>query len=193
MKVYLARHGQTAWSLAGRHTGRNDIPLTPEGEREAQKLGVRLQPLTFGAVLMSPLARARRTCEIAGFGAAARTAPDLMEWDYGDYEGLRFAEIRARRPDWHLFRDGCPGGERPEDVIARVDRVIATMKAAPADTLIFAHGHLLRVLAVRWIGIPLEAAGHLSLSPASLSLLGRDSNSEEPVIERWNDVSHLTG
>jgi probable phosphoglycerate mutase len=193
MKVYLARHGQTAWSLAGRHTGRNDIPLTPEGEREAQKLGVRLQPLTFGAVLMSPLARARRTCEIAGFGAAARTAPDLMEWDYGDYEGLRFAEIRARRPDWHLFRDGCPGGERPEDVIARVDRVIATMKAAPADTLIFAHGHLLRVLAVRWIGIRLEAAGHLSLSPASLSLLGRDSNSEEPVIERWNDVSHLTG
>jgi broad specificity phosphatase PhoE len=192
MRIYLARHGQTVWSLMGKHTGRRDIPLTPEGEREARELGVPLRPLNFGMVLTSPLLRAIRTCELAGFGPAARIVPDLMEWDYGDYEGLRFAEIRARRPDWHLFRDGCPAGEQPEDVIARADRIIVMLKSSPVDTLIFAHGHLLRVLAVRWTGIPVEAAGHLSLASASLSVLGLDTHSEEPVIERWNDVSHLT-
>ena len=192
MKISLARHGQTAWSLEGRHTGRNDIALTLEGEGEAKKLGLRLQSLQFGKVLTSPLQRAKRTCEIAGYAARAEIVPDLMEWNYGEYEGLRSSEIHARRPDWHLFRDGCPGGESLNDVVLRADRVIAKLKSATADTLIFAHGHFLRVLAVRWIGIPPEAGARLSLASGSLSLLGVDPHSGDPVIERWNDVSHLT-
>lgn len=192
MKILLARHGQTAWSQSGRHTGRHDIPLAPEGEEEARKLGLRLQRLQVGKVLTSPLQRARRTCELAGYGARAESRPDLVEWNYGDYEGLRYPEIKARQPDWVLFRDGCPGGERPADVIARADRTVAALKAGGVDTLIFAHGHFLRVLAARWIEQPAEAAGRLSLSPASLSILGIDSNTGIPLIERWNDISHLT-
>ena len=191
VKIWLARHGQTEWSVAGRHTGRSDVPLTPHGEEEARKLGARLQSQTFAAVLTSPLQRARRTCEIAGFGPRAEELPDLMEWNYGAYEGLKSAEIRAARADWHLFRDGCPGGERLEDVLARVDRVIARLRASPGDVLVFSHGHLLRVLAIRWAGIPPEAGGRFSLAPASLSLLATDPASGDPVIDRWNDVCHL--
>jgi probable phosphoglycerate mutase len=190
-RIWLARHGQTEWSLAGRHTGRSDIPLTPDGERDARKLGARLQKETFAAVLTSPLRRARQTCELAGFGPRAEAVPDLMEWNYGAYEGLKSAEIRAARPDWHLFRDGCPGGETLADVVARADRVIARLRSAPGDTLIFSHGHLLRVLAVRWAGIPAESGGRFSLSPASISILAFDGASGDPVLDRWNDVCHL--
>lgn len=190
-KIWLARHGQTEWSVAGRHTGRSDIPLTPEGERAAAKLGARLQKETFAQVLTSPLRRARQTCELAGFAARAEALPDLMEWNYGAYEGLKSAEIRASRPDWHLFRDGCPGGENLADVVARVDRVIARLKSAPGDTIIFSHGHLLRVLAVRWAGIAPESGARFSLSPASISILAVDGASGDPVIDRWNDGCHL--
>jgi len=191
VKIHIARHGQTAWSQSGRHTGRNDIPLTPEGEEEARKLGLRLQRLPFGKVLTSPLRRAKRTCELAGYGDRAESRPDLVEWNYGDYEGLRYPEIKARQPDWILFRDGCPGGESPADVVLRADRTIAALKADGVDTLIFAHGHFLRVLAARWIEQSAEAAGRLSLSPASLSILSIDTHTAVPLIERWNDISHL--
>jgi len=192
-RIWLARHGQTAWSLAGKHTGRSDIPLTSEGEEEARKLGLRLQKVAFAALLTSPLQRARKTCDLAGFGARAESVPDLMEWDYGAYDGLTSAEIRAKRPGWHLFRDGCPGGEQLADVVARVDRVIARLRSATGDTLIFSHCHLLRVLATRWAGIPAELGGHFSLAPASLSILGTDHASGDPVIDRWNDSGHLNG
>jgi len=192
-RIWLARHGQTAWSLAGKHTGRSNIPLTSEGEEEARKLGLRLQKVAFAALLTSPLQRARKTCDLAGFGARAESVPDLMEWDYGAYDGLTSAEIRAKRPGWHLFRDGCPGGEQLADVVARVDRVIARLRSATGDTLIFSHGHLLRVLATRWAGIPAELGGHFSLAPASVSILGTDHASGDPVIDRWNDSGHLNG
>ncbi len=145
--VYLARHGETAWSLSGQHTGRTDLPLTERGERNARALGRRLRGLRFAKVFTSPLKRAVRTCELAGFGAAAEIDPDLVEWDYGQYEGLRTADIHAERPDWQLFRDGCPGGETPEQVGARADRVIERLRAVRGDVLVFSHGHFLRVLA----------------------------------------------
>jgi probable phosphoglycerate mutase len=189
-KIYLCRHGQTAWSLAGKHTGRNDIPLTPAGEEEARRLGARLRKSSFSAVLTSPLQRAKQTCDLAGFGGAAETVADLAEWDYGDYDGLTSAEIRTRRPDWHLFRDGCPGGERLEDVAQRVDRVLPRLRASTGDVLIFSHGHLLRVLALRWAGIPADWGARFSLAPGSLSILGHDAASRDPVLDRWNDVSH---
>lgn len=190
-QVTLARHGETEWSLAGRHTGRTDLPLTPAGEEAARKLGARLRSRTFAAVFSSPLQRARRTCELAGFGSGGRIVPDLTEWDYGDYEGLRSAEIRARRPDWRLFRDGCPGGEMPQDVSARADRVLPLLESAGGDVMVFAHGHILRMLMARWMRFPLVDAARFSLDPASISILGRDPHSGDPVIERWNDTAHL--
>lgn len=193
MKIWLARHGQTEWSVAGKHTGRNDIPLTLEGEEEARKLGLRLKGIRVAAAFTSPLQRARRTCELAGFGAGAEALPDLMEWNYGAYDGLKSAEIRAKRPDWHLFRDGCPGGENLQDVIIRADRVIARLKSAAGDCVVFSHGHFLRVLAVRWAGIVPESGARLSLSPASLSALGTDHANSDPVVDLWNDTSHLGG
>jgi broad specificity phosphatase PhoE len=190
-KIWLARHGETEWSLAARHTGRSDIPLTAKGEEEARKLGNPLRKHSFALVLASPLRRARQTCELAGFGGVAEAVPDLMEWDYGAYNGLTSAEIRAQRPDWRLFRDGCPGGENLGDVVARADRVIARLNGLRGDALIFSHGHFLRVLAVRWAGIAPEAGVRFNLSPASLSILGHDSAAGNPVIDRWNDASHL--
>lgn len=190
---WLVRHGQTEWSVAGKHTGRQDIPLTAEGEEQARKAGARLRSIPFAAVWTSPLQRARKTCELAGFGARAELLPDLMEWNYGDYEGLTSAEIRARRPGWHLFRDGCPGGEGLQDVVARVDRVVQRLKSAPGTVLVFAHGHLLRVLATRWAGISAENGSRFGLAPASISILGWDGATGEPLIDRWNDVSHLSG
>jgi probable phosphoglycerate mutase len=191
-RIYLVRHGETAWSLTGQHTGRNDIPLTPKGEEDARKLATRLQTRTFSAVFSSPLQRAKRTCELAGYGDRAQFLPDLMEWNYGDYEGVTGGDIRAKRPGWNLFRDGCPGGEQLVDVIARVDRVLPLLRAATGDAIVFAHGHLLRVLATRWVGLPSDAGMRLAIDPASLSILLTDPHTGEPSLERWNDVSHLS-
>lgn len=190
-KVYLARHGQTAWSLAGKHTGRTDIPLTPVGETEARRLGDRLRQIRFALVLTSPLVRAKRTCELAGFGGAAEMAADLMEWNYGAYEGLTSAEIHRERPDWHLFRDGCPSGERLGDVVARADRVLERLRAADGDVLAFTHGHFLRVLAVRWARIDPVSGAAFALASGALSVLGTDPATRDPIIEHWNEVGHI--
>src|SRR5205823_11227704 len=155
--VYLARHGETAWTVSGQHTGLTDIPLTERGERNARSLGQRLKGLSFAHVLTSPLQRARRTCELAGFGAAAEVDRDLVEWNYGDYEGRRTVEIHKECPDWQLFRDGCPGGELPDHVGARADHIVSRVRAIKGDVLIFSSGHFLRVLAARWLA--LEPAG----------------------------------
>ena len=189
--IYLARHGETAWTLSGQHTGRTDLPLTEIGERNGRALGTRLRGLAFAKVLTSPLQRAFRTCELAGFGNAAERDPDLMEWDYGEYEGRRTAEILVERPDWQLFRDGCPGGEIADQVGARADRVISRVRAVRGDVLLFSSAHILRVFAARWLG--LEAAGgrYLLLGTASLSLLGYEHNLAEPAIRLWNDMHHL--
>jgi len=189
--IYLARHGETAWTLSGQHTGRTDLPLTEIGERNGRALGTRLRGLAFAKVLTSPLQRAFRTCELAGFGNAAERDPDLMEWDYGEYEGRRTAEILVERPDWQLFRDGCPGGETADQVGARADRVISRVRAVRGDVLLFSSAHILRVFAARWLG--LEAAGgrYLLLGTASLSLLGYEHNLAEPAIRLWNDTHHL--
>lgn len=188
--VYLVRHGETAWTKSGQHTGRSDIPLTERGEREAQELSVRLQSVTFAHVLTSPLQRARRTGELAGFAECAHVDPDLMEWDYGAYEGRRTPDIRAERPGWDLFEDGCPGGETLVDVSARADRVIARVRALEGDVLLFAHMEILRVVAMRWIDQPALQARRLYLETASVSVLGYDHDLDEPVIRLWNDTRH---
>ncbi|HWB11781.1 MAG TPA: histidine phosphatase family protein [Pirellulales bacterium] len=189
--VYLARHGETEWSLSGRHTGLTDIPLTSRGEAEARELGRRLRELTFAAVLTSPLGRARRTCELAGFGQQADVDPDLAEWNYGDYEGRRTAEIRQQRPGWLLFRDGCPNGESFATLTARADRVIARVRQRDASLLMFGHSHFSRVLAARWLGLPVQDARYFILSTAALSALGYEHSREEPAISFWNDSRHL--
>ena len=189
--VYLARHGETAWSLSGQHTGRTDLPLTDRGERNARRLGERLEGLRFAQVLASPLRRAARTCELAGCGAIARSDPDLLEWDYGDYEGRRTQEIHTERPDWQLFRDGCPGGEMPADVGARADRVVARVRAIEGNALLFSSGHFLRVLAARWLGLEPAAGRFFLLSTASLSVLGYEHGLAEPVIRLWDDTRHV--
>jgi probable phosphoglycerate mutase len=190
--IYLARHGETAWSLTGQHTGLTDLPLTERGERNASRLKQRLQGLTFARVLTSPLQRARRTCELAGFGTVAEIDRDLLEWDYGEYEGRRTADIRAERPDWQLFRDGCPGGESPAQVTARADRAVSRLRAVRGGVLLFSSGHFLRVLAVRWIGIELTAqARSFMLSTASLSALGYEDGLSRPVIRLWNETRHV--
>src|ERR1700752_2306268 len=189
--VYLARHGETAWSLSGQHTGRTDLPLTERGERNARALGERLRGLTFAKVFTSPLQRAARTCELAGFGALAEIDPDLVEWDYGQYEGRRTAEIHAERPDWQLFRDGCPGGESPEYVGARGDCVINRRRDGEGNTLRFSSGHFLRVLAGRWLGLEPAAGRFFMLSTASLSALGYEHDRSQPVIRLWNETRHV--
>ena len=189
-KVYLVRHGETAWTISGQHTGRTDVPLTERGERDAQALRVRLQGLTFASVLTSPLQRARRTGELAGFAACVHADPDLMEWDYGAYEGRRTLDIRAERPGWDLFEDGCPGGETLVEVSTRADRVIARLRAIDGDVLVFAHMEILRILAARWIAQPALDARRLYLETASVSVLGYDHDLDEPVIRLWNDARH---
>jgi probable phosphoglycerate mutase len=189
--VYLARHGETAWSLSGQHTGLTDLPLTERGERNARQLGQRLKGLNFAKVFTSPLQRAARTCELAGFGAVAQVDRDLVEWDYGQYEGRRSAEILAERPDWQLFRDGCPGGETPQQVDARGDRVLSRLRAAPGNVLLFSSGHFLRVLTARWLNLQPEAGRYFFLSTASLSVLGYEHNLGKPVIRLWNDTNHV--
>jgi probable phosphoglycerate mutase len=189
--VYLARHGETAWSLSGQHTGLTDLPLTERGERNARQLGQRLKGLNFVKVFTSPLQRAARTCELAGFGAVAQIDRDLVEWDYGQYDGRRSAEILAERPDWQLFRDGCPGGETPQQVGARADRVLSRLRAASGDILLFSSGHFLRVLTARWLNLQPEAGRYFFLSTASLSVLGYEHNLTKPVIRLWNDTNHV--
>jgi len=188
--IYLARHGETAWSVTGQHTGLTDLPLTERGERNALRLGKRLAGSVFAKVLASPLQRAVRTCELAGFGGAAEVDPDLVEWNYGDYEGIRTAEIHAMRPDWQLFRDGCPNGESPEQVGARADRVVSRVRAIKGNVLIFSSGHFLRVFAVRWLGLEPAAGKFLMLDVASLSALSYEHDRSQPAIRFWNDARH---
>ena len=189
--IYLARHGETEWSLTGQHTGLTDLPLTPRGESNAARLRDRLSGLTFAGVWTSPLRRAMRTCELAGFGRTAKVDSDLVEWDYGDYEGRRTAEIHAERPDWELFRDGCPGGESPQQVAERADRVVGRIRKAQGDVLLFSSGHFLRMLAARFAAFEVVNASALMLSTASVSALGYENSIERPVIRLWNDVHHL--
>ena len=185
--LYLVRHGETAWSLTGQHTGRTDIPLTEQGEQDARELAERLRGVKFSRVFTSPLQRARRTCELAALNRVAEIETDLVEWDYGDYEGQRPDEIRKDRPDWNVFRDGCPRGESPAQISKRADRLIARLRTLEGDLAIFSHGHFGRVLAARWIGLPLDQAQHFLLSTASLSILGFEHNlAEEPAIVMWN-------
>jgi broad specificity phosphatase PhoE len=190
--VYLARHAETAWSLTGQHTGLTDLPLTERGERHARQFGERLKSLSLAKVFTSPLQRASRTCELAGFKAVAEVDPDLVEWDYGEYEGLRWAEIEQRQPDWRLFRDGCPAGESPAQVGARADRVIARCRSITGNVLVFSSGHFLRVLAARWLDLAPVAGSLFILSTASLSELGYDHDRSQPTICLWNDTHHLT-
>jgi broad specificity phosphatase PhoE len=191
--VYLARHGETAWTLSGQHTGLTDLPLTEHGEQNARRLGERLQGLAFAKVFASPLQRARRTCELAGFGAVAEIDPDLVEWNYGDYEGLTSAQVHANNPGWELFRDGCPGGETVAQIGARADRVVAQLRAIQGNVLLFSSGHFLRVLAARWLGLDASAGQYFLLSTAALSQVGYEHDLAEPVIRLWNDTNHVHG
>ncbi len=187
--VTLVRHGETAWSASGRHTGLTDIPLTEEGERKARRLRDRLGGQTFDRVFTSPLKRALRTCDLAGFADAAKIDPDLVEWNYGDNEGRTTAEILADRQGWLLFRDGCPNGESAADVGARADRVIARLRAADDRTIVFSSGHILRVLAARWLGLPPSEGRLFTLDTASVSVLGYEHGSrQEPAVALWNET-----
>ena len=190
--VYLARHGETAWTMSGQYTGLTDLPLTERGERNARRLEERLRGLTFAKVFTSPLQRARHTCELAGFGAVAEIEEDLVEWNYGDYEGRHSADVHRERPDWELFRDGCPGGESPAEAAMRADRVVSRARAIPGDVLLFSSGHFIRVLATRWIGLEVTAnARRFMLSTASLSAVGYEKELSRPVIRLWNDTHHV--
>lgn len=185
-EVTLVRHGETPWSLSGQHTGLTDIPMTPGGDATARRIGARLAGSTFARVFTSPLQRARRTCELAGF--AGEVDPDLVEWNYGEYEGRTSAEIRAGRPGWVVFRDGAPGGESVAEVSARADRVIARVRALDADVALFSSGHFLRALASRWLGLGVEAGRLLYLATGAICRLGYDHHRGEPVIKLWNST-----
>lgn len=189
--LFMARHGETAWSLSGQHTGLTDLPLTPRGEQNARLLGGRLRGLTFARVFTSPLQRAAKTCELAGFGSVATVDRDLVEWNYGDYEGLRSAEIQAKQPGWQIFRDGCPGGESPDQIGARADRVVQRVRAVAGDVLIFSSAHFLRTLAARWLGQEPAAGRLVLLDTASLSTLTYEHTLSQPAIQLWNDTRHL--
>jgi probable phosphoglycerate mutase len=188
-QIYLIRHGETRWSRTNQHTGSTDLPLTHYGEEQSQHLGRVLSGMRFAHVLVSPMQRARQTCALAGLGAVARVDPDLREWSYGEYEGLTLAEIRKRRPDWEIYRDGAPGGESPDQVTSRADRVLVELRAMIGRIAVFSHGHLLRALAARWIGLPIQQGCNLALDTASLSMLAYDHNDPDvPVISLWNAV-----
>lgn len=183
-QIYLVRHGETEWSLSGQHTGITDIPLTENGRKVAKLFEPLSAKMSFALVLTSPLERARMTCELAGLGGQAEIDRDLIEWNYGEYEGLTPKQIRAKSPEWMLFSDGCPGGESPEQIGARVDRVIAKVRAADGHVALFAHGHILRVLGARWLGFPAEAGCHFLLDTATLSVLSYYRSI--PAVKRWN-------
>jgi broad specificity phosphatase PhoE len=188
---FPGRHGETAWSLSGQHTGRTDIPLTEKGEQDARKLAKQLRAVTFSRVFTSPLQRARRTCELAGLSEGAEIEPDLTEWDYGEYEGQRPVDIRNGRPSWNLFQDGCPSGESAAQISERADRLISRLRTLEGNIAIFSHGSFGRVLAARWIELPVRKAEHFLLSTGSLSVLGYGHNlAEEPAIVLWNAVSN---
>jgi len=189
--VYLGRHGETAWSLSGQHTGLTDLPLTERGERNASRMRNRLAGISFARVLTSPLQRAMRTCQLAGFGDRAEVNRDLVEWNYGQYEGRRRDEILKERPDWQLFRDGCPGGELPDDVAKRADRVIEQVRATNGNVLMFSSGHFLRVLTARWVGLPPLGGKYFLLNTASLSALSYEHNFSAPAVQLWNDTRHV--
>jgi len=189
--LYLARHGETAWTLTDQHTGHTDLPLTPRGERNARRLGERLKNVMCAKVYTSPLQRAPRTCELSGFKASAEIDDDLQEWDYRQYEGRRSAEVRSGRPGWDLFRDGCPGGEWPDQVGRGADRVVRRVQGVEGEVLLFSSGHLLRVLVVPWLGLEPGAARYLLLDTASLSIVGYEHSRLEPVIRCWNDTQHV--
>ena len=189
--IYLARHGQTEWSLSGKHTGRSDIPLTSHGEHEAVLLGERLRGITFTHVLSSPLQRARRTAELAGFGGVVQPEPDLLEWHYGEFEGLRSGEIHRLQPDWNLFRDGCRGGESVAEISDRADRLLEKLKMLDGTILLFAHGHILRVLGPRFLGLDASNGRYFFLGTGSVSILGYEHPPNDPVIQLWNDRSYL--
>jgi probable phosphoglycerate mutase len=187
-EIHMIRHGETAWTKSGQHTGLTDIPLTERGEDQARQFGGHLQGRTFAHVFTSPLQRAKRTCELAGFGAMAQIDPDLVEWNYGEYEGLTRAEILERRPGWQVFHDGCPRGESVAEVGARADRVIARLRALDGDTLLFSSGHFTRAFAARWLGLAASGGRWFLLSTTTLSVLGYDHDKSEPVIRLWNDI-----
>lgn len=190
-QIYLVRHGQTAWSVTGQHTGHTDLPLTPHGEQRAQEVGKLLSAVSFSHVLVSPLQRARESCRLAGLGAQARVEPNLREWDYGDYEGRTAAQIRAERPSWNIYRDGCPNGESAQQVSARSDLIVAELHRLDGCVAIFSHGQFLRALAVRWIELPIDTGVHFGLDTSSLSVLGREHNNvETTAIVFWNAVSN---
>jgi broad specificity phosphatase PhoE len=192
--VYLARHGETAWTISRQHTGLTDLPLTERGELMARRLGERLKGLKFSLVLTSPLQRAAKTCELAGFKSVAELEKNLVEWDYGAYEGRRTADILAERPGWELFRDGCPGGESPQQVSTRADRVVERVRQVSGDVLIFTSGHVMRVLATRWLGLePSLSCKFFMLSTASLSALSYEHDRSRPVIRLWNETRHVEG
>jgi probable phosphoglycerate mutase len=188
-RLVLVRHGETEWARDGRHTGRTDVPLTDLGRRQATVLGDRLAGRSFVSVQTSPLSRAAETCRLAGLGDRAQTCADLVEWDYGRYEGRRTVDIRVDRPGWTIWRDGVPGGETAAEVAARADRVIKRGLATGGEVVLFAHGHFLRVLTARWLGLSPEAGRLFALAPATISVLGHER--EQPVIMRWNDRCHL--
>ncbi|MEV4946018.1 histidine phosphatase family protein [Streptomyces sp. NPDC053755] len=193
-RILLARHGQTEWSLLGRHTGRTDIPLLDEGRRGAKLLGERLRRAPWNGlpdleIRTSPLSRARETCEIAGFGDRAENWDALMEWDYGAYEGLTPARIQELRPGWLIWRDGVPEGETREQVSARADEVVGWARSADRDVLVFAHGHILRTIAARWLGEDISFGSRIRLDPTSLSVLSWAYGA--PALERWNDTGHM--
>jgi broad specificity phosphatase PhoE len=193
-RVFYIRHGETAWSDSGKHTGATEVPLTEKGERDARSLAGRLKDVHFTRVFTSPRQRVRRTCELAGLGAIAETDPDLSEWDYGDYEGMRSADILKGRPDWNLFSDGCPNGESPRQVSERADRVIGRLRALAGDVALFSHGHFGRALAARWVDLPVGAGARFQLDTASLSILGFEHGSPTaPVLALWNEAPPGSG
>ena len=188
-QIHFVRHGETAWSLSGQHTGLTDIDLTEHGEQQARALMPMLRQFTFSRVFTSPRLRARRTCKLAELGTLVEIDPNLAEWDYGEYEGRRTADILVQRPGWSIWRDGCPGGEMPDEVSARADRVIARLSALQSDIAVFSHGQFGAALAARWINLPIEAGQHLPLHPASLSILGHDTrHGARRVISLWNQT-----
>jgi broad specificity phosphatase PhoE len=183
-RLFIVRHGETEWSRSGQHTSHTDLPLTRHGVEQGEVVSGKLSGEAFEMVLCSPLARARETCRLAGFGDAAELCADLHEWDYGDYEGLTTPQIRQRRPDWWLWRDGCPNGESPEETGDRLDRVLERFAAVEGDVLAFAHGHSLRVLTARWLGLPVATGAHFKLAAAAIGVLGHERAT--PTIDRWS-------
>ena len=188
--IYLVRHGETEWALSGKHTGRTDIPLTAKGEHDAGLLGEQLKATSFTHVLTSPLQRARRTAELAGYASRLLLEPDLLEWHYGEFEGLRSAEIHQLEPDWRLFRDGCRGGEDVLEIAGRADRLLHRLRSLDGTVLLFGHGHILRVVAARFVGLDVSAGQYLYLGTASLSILGYEHPPADPVIRLWNDPGY---